>query len=103
MITDGNLLALQVLLVPKKSVERYVSEHGLSGSELFSRAEALAGRYRPNGRKKAYDIIKRDGLWLTYSDGLIEKPVNMVIPRTRLVALDGVADLYITRDGVKRV
>ena len=103
MITDGNLLALQVLLVPKKSVERYVMDHGLSGSELFSRAEALAARYRPNGRKKAYDVVKRDWLWLTYSDGLVEKPVNLVIPRTRLVALDGVADLYVTRDGVKRV
>ena len=103
MITDGNLLALQVLLVPKKSVERYVMDYGLSGSELFSRAEALAARYRPNGRKKAYDVVKRDGLWLTYSDGLVEKPVNMVIPRNWLRKLKGVADLYVTKDGVKRV
>lgn len=103
MITDGNLLALQVLLVQKKSVERYVSDHGLSGSELLRRAEALAGGYRPNGRKKAYDVVRRDELWLTYSAGLLEKPVNMVIPRDQLRKLKGVADLYVTKEGIKRV
>ena len=71
--------------------------------DLLERAEALAQTEDLDRNNKAYDRVSPGRLWLTYSAGLIEKPVNMVIPRTRLVALDGVADLYVTRDGVKRV
>ena len=56
-----------------------------------------------NWQKKAYDRIAPNKLWLTYSAGLREQPVNMVIPREVLKQLKGVADLLVTKDIIKRV
>ena len=72
--------------------------------DLLERAEALVNAYETGLYRgdKAYDRISPGRLWLTYSAGLRERPVNMVIPRTRLVALDGVADLYVTKESIKR-
>ena len=67
------------------------------------RAEALADDVYLNWQKKAYDRISPNKLWLTYSAGLREQPVNMVIPRDVLKQLKGVADLLVAKDGIKRV
>lgn len=73
--------------------------------DLIERAEALANAYEKGLYRgdKAYDRVSPGRLWLTYSAGLREKPVNMVIPRDVLRKLKGVVDVYVTRDGVKRV
>ena len=78
-------------------------ECGLSDMDLLERAEALARTEDLDYNKKAYDRVSPGRLWLTYSAGLREKPVNMVVPRDQLRKLKGVADLYVTKDGVKRV
>lgn len=73
--------------------------------DLLERAEALVNTYETGLYRgdKAYDRVSPGRLWLTYSAGLREKPVNMVVPRDQLRKLKGVADLYVTKDGVKRV
>lgn len=71
--------------------------------DLLERAEALARTEDLDYNKKAYDRVSPGRLWLTYSAGLREKPVNMVVPRDQLRKLKGVADLYVTKDGMKRV
>ena len=71
--------------------------------DLLERAEALARTEDLNYNKKAYDRVSPGRLWLTYSAGLREKPVNMVVPRDQLRKLKGVTDLYVTKDGMKRV
>lgn len=71
--------------------------------DLLERAEALARTEDLDYNKKAYDRVSPGRLWLTYSAGLREKPVNMVVPRDQLRKLKGVTDLYVTKDGVKRV
>ena len=68
--------------------------------DLIERAEALARTDCLDCSRKAYDRVSPGRLWLTYSAGLREKPVNMVIPRDELRKLKGVADLYVTKDGV---
>ena len=102
-ITDDNLSALQVLIAPKKAVSQLVQNHGLSDMDLLERAESLAQIDDLNWQRKAYDRIAANKLWLTYSAGLREQPVNMVVPRDVLKQLKGVADLFVTKDGIKRV
>ena len=102
-ITDDNLSAVQILMVPKKSVSQLAKSCQLSDIDLIERAEALADDVYLNWQQKAYDRIAPNKLWLTYSAGLREQPVNMVIPRDVLKQLKGVADLLVTKDGIKRV
>ena len=102
-ITDDNLSALQVLIVPKKAVQQLVKSYGLSDVDLLERAEQLADSDDLNYQQKAYDRIAANKLWLTYSAGLREQPVNMVVPRDVLKQLKGVADLFVAKDGIKRV
>lgn len=101
-ITDNNLTAVQILLVPKKSVKQFVQKHGMSDMDLIERAESLAQTDDLNYQNKAYDRISPNELWLTYSAGLNEQPVNLVIPREVLKQLKGVADLYVTKDRIIR-
>ena len=51
--------------------------------DLIERAETLVNAYETGLYRgdKAYDRVSPGRLWLTYSAGLREKPVNMVIPR----------------------
>ena len=102
-LTDDNLSALQILMVPKKAVQQLVKSYGLSDTSLLERAEQLADSDDLNYQNKAYDRIAANKLWLTYSAGLREQPVNMVVPRDVLKQLKGVADLFVTKDGIKRV
>ena len=102
-ITDDNLSALQVLIVPKKAVQQLVKSCGLSDVGLLERAESLAQTDDLNYQNKAYDRIAANKLWLTYSAVLREQPVNMVIPRDVLKQLKGVADLLVRKDSIKRV
>ena len=102
-ITDDNLSAVQILMVPKKSVSQLAKSCQLSDIDIIERAEALADDIYLNWQKKAYDRIAPNKLWLTYSAGLREQPVNMVVPREVLKQLKGVADLLVTKDGIKRV
>ena len=71
--------------------------------DLLERAEALAQTDDLDYNRKAYDRVSPGRLWLTYSAGLWEKPVNMVVPRNWLRKLKGVADLYVTKESIKRV
>lgn len=73
--------------------------------DIIEKAEALVNAYEKGLYRgdKAYDRVSPGKLWLTYSAGLREKPVNMVIPRDELRKLTGVADLYVTRESIKRV
>ena len=71
--------------------------------DLIERAEALAQTDDLDRNNKAYDRVSPGRLWLTYSAGMREKPVNLVIPRDVLRKLKGVADLYVTRESIKRV
>ena len=102
-ITDDNLSAVQILMVPKKAVQQLAKSYGLSDIDLLQRAEQLADSDELNYQRKAYDRIASNKLWLTYSAGLREQPVNMVVPRDVLKQLKGVADLLVTKDGIKRV
>lgn len=73
--------------------------------DLLERAEALVNAYEKGLYRgdKAYDRVSPGRLWLTYSAGLREQPVNMVIPRDELRKLKGVADVYVTKESIKRV
>ena len=102
-ITDDNLSAVQILMVPKKAVQQLAKSYGLSDVGLLERAEQLAESDDLNWQQKAYDRIAPNKLWLTYSAGLREQPVNMVVPRDVLKRLKGVADLLVTKDRIKRV
>lgn len=102
-LTDDNLSAVQILIVPKKAVQLLAKSYGLSDIGLLERAEQLADSEDLNYQSKAYDRIASNKLWLTYSAGLREQPVNMVIPRTVLKQLKGVADLLVAKDVIKRV
>lgn len=75
----------------------------MSDIDLLERAEQLADSDDLNYQRKAYDRIEANKLWLTYSAGLREQPVNMVVPRDVLKQLKGVADLVVAKDGIKRV
>ena len=88
--------------MPKKAVQQLVRSYGLSDIDLLERAEQLADSDELNYQHKAYDRIAANKLWLTYSAGLREQPVNMVVPREVLKQLKGVADLFVTKDGIKR-
>ena len=90
-------------MVPKKAVQQLAKSYGLSDVSLLERAEALADDVYLNWQQKAYDRIAPNKLWLTYSAGLREQPVNMVVPREVLKQLKGVADLLVTKDVIKRV
>ena len=90
-------------MVPKKSVSQLAKSYGLRDIDIIERAEALADDVYLNWQQKAYDRIAPNKLWLTYSAGLREQPVNMVVPRDVLKQLKGVADLLVTKDGIKRV
>lgn len=90
-------------MVPKKAVQQLVKRYGLSDVGLLERAERLADSDDLNWQRKAYDRIEANKLWLTYSAGLREQPVNMVVPREVLKQLKGVADLLLTKDCIKRV
>lgn len=90
-------------MVPKKAVQQLVKNYGLSDVDLLERAERLADSDDLNYQRKAYDRIATNKLWLTYSAGLREQPVNMVVPRDQLKKLKGVADLFVTKDSIKRV
>lgn len=90
-------------MVPKKAVQQLAKSYGLSDTSLLERAEQLADSDDLNWQRKAYDRIAANKLWLTYSAGLREQPVNMVVPRTVLKQLKGVADLIVSADGIKRV
>ena len=92
-----------MLIVPKKAVQQLVKSYGLSDIDLLERAEQLADSDELNYQNKAYDRIAANKLWLTYSAGLREQPVNMVVPREVLKRLKGVVDLVVAKDGVKRV
>ena len=82
-ITDDSLSAAQILIVPKNSVQQLAKDCGLSDTDLLERAEALVNAYETGLYRgdKAYDRVSPGRLWLTYSAGLREKPVNMVVPR----------------------
>ena len=95
--------AVQILIVPKKAVQQLAKSYGLSETSLLERAEQLADSEDLNYQQKSYDRIAANKLWLTYSAGLREQPVNMVVPRTVLKQLKGVADLFVAKDGIKRV
>ena len=41
-ITDDNLSAVQILMVPKKAVQQLAKSYGLSDMDLIERAEQLA-------------------------------------------------------------
>lgn len=73
--------------------------------DMLEKAETLVNAYETGLYRgdKAYDRVSPGRLWLTYSAGLREKPVNMVIPRDELRKLKGVADLYVTKESIKRV
>ena len=73
--------------------------------DLIERAETLVNAYETGLYRgdKAYDRVSPGRLWLTYSAGLREKPVNMVVPRDQLRKLKGVADLYVTKESIKRI
>ena len=101
-ITDDNLSAVQILMVPKKAVQQLAKSYGLSDMDLIERAEQLADSDDLNYQSKAYDRIAANKLWLTYSAGLREQPVNLVIPREVLKQLKGVADLHVTKDRITR-
>ena len=101
-LTDDNLSALQILIVPKKAVQQLAKSYGLSDIGLLERAEQLADSDDLNYQRKAYYRIAANKLWLTYSAGLREQPVNMVVPRDVLKQLKGVADLFVAKDGIKR-
>ena len=101
-LTDDNLSAVQILMVPKQAVQQLVKSYGLSDTSLLQRAEQLADSDELNYQNKAYDRIAANKLWLTYSAGLREQPVNMVVTRDVLKQLKGVADLLVTKDGIKR-
>ena len=90
-------------MVPKKAVQQLAKSYGLSDTSLLERAERLADSEDLNWQQKAYDRIAPNKLWLTYSAGLREQPVNMVVPREVLKTLKGVADLLVTKDRIKRV
>ena len=90
-------------MVPKKAVQQLAKSYGLSDISLLERAEQLAESDDLNWQRKAYDRIADNKLWLTYSAGLREQPVNMVVPRDVLKQLKGVADLLVTKDSIKRV
>ena len=92
-------------MVPKKAVQQLAKSYGLSETSLLERAERLADSddVYLNWQQKAYDRISPNKLWLTYSAGLIEQPVNMVVPRDVLKQLKGVADMFVTKDCIKRV
>ena len=102
-LTDDNLSAVQILIVPKKAVQQLAKSYGLSETSLLERAEQLADSEDLNYQQKSYDRIAANKLWLTYSAGLREQPVNMVVPRDVLKQLKGVADLFVAKDGIKRV
>ena len=89
-------------MVPKKAVQQLAKSYGLSDVDLLERAERLADSDDLNYQSKAYDRIAPNKLWLTYSAGLREQPVNMVVPRDVLKQLKGVADMLVTKDGIKR-
>ena len=72
------------MMVPKKAVQNLAESYGLSDIGLLERAERLADSEDLNRQQKAYDRIAANKLWLTYSAGLREQPVNMVVPRTVL-------------------
>ena len=91
------------MIVPKKAVQQLAKSYGLSDVDLLERAERLADSDDLNYQRKAYDRIAANNLWLTYSAGLREQPVNMVVPRDVLKQLKGVADLFVAKDGIKRV
>ena len=90
-------------MVPKKAVQQLAKSYGLSDMDLLERAEQLAESDDLNYQSKAYDRIAANKLWLTYSAGLREQPVNMVVTREVLKQLKGVADLFVTKDDIKRV
>ena len=92
-----------MLIVPKQAVQQLAKSYGLSDMDLLERAEQLADSDELNYQSKAYDRIAANKLWLTYSAGLREQPVNMVVPRDVLKQIKGVADLLVTKDGIKRV
>lgn len=89
-------------MVPKKAVQQLAKSYGLSDVGLLERAEQLADSDDLNWQRKAYDRIAANKLWLTYSAGLREQPVNMVVPRDVLKQLKGVADLLVAKDGIER-
>ena len=91
-----------MLIVPKKAVQQLARNYGLSDVDLLERAERLADSEDLNYQQKAYDRIAANKLWLTYSAGLREQPVNMVVTRDVLKQLKGVADLLVTKDCIKR-
>lgn len=90
-------------MVPKKAVQQLAKSYGLSDVDLLERAEQLADSDDLNWQQKAYNRIAPNKLWLTYSAGLREQPVNMVVPREVLKQLKGVADLFVSADVIKRV
>ena len=73
--------------------------------DLLERAEALVNAYETGLYRgdKAYDRVSPGRLWLTYSAGLREKPVNLVVTRDQLRKLKGVVDVYVTKESIKRV
>ena len=89
--------------MPKQAVQQLAKSYGLSDMDLLERAEQLADSDELNYQSKAYDRIAANKLWLTYSAGLREQPVNMVVPRDVLKQLKGVADLVVAKDEIKRV
>lgn len=101
---DSNLTATQVLMVPKKSVEDFVKSKGFSTTDLLEKAEELAQTDEAflNYDGKAHDHLVPGEMWLTYSSGFDEQPVNLVIPREILKNLKGAADRYVTEDKLER-
>lgn len=100
-IAESEILSADLLFVKKADVEELV-ESETGKTRLMSDAQKLRDEGMPDSRGLARLRYSHNKFWLTYSDNLDEKPVNMVVPRQTLEGLPHTKHLTVTRDGAKK-
>ena len=100
MSSSTAISACDVLWVAKKDVVDYVQQT-TSLNDLYNDAKELRNESKSLGVSKNRKYYKN--FWLTHSNSLFEKPVNLVMKRNTLETFKNSKHFYITKNELKKL
>ena len=98
--SENNISACDVLWVKKSEVIDFVQQT-TSLNDLYNDAKKLRKESNSLGVAKNRKYYKN--FWITHSQKLFEKPVNLVMPRNTLENFKNSKHFYITKNEIKKL
>lgn len=91
-LTSKDFTIVEAILLNKKKLLAYLASLGLTKEVLIDRAKQMREVYRFSGNNYAHEDEEGiDFLHYTYTLRLVEKPINLVIDKKKLVELADLA------------